>query len=57
MKIFDNITDIVRDDLKKTIQRSSKVSVAAGYDTERVHQPEIPGGDPDEDFRDDLHRR
>ena len=29
MKIFDNITDIVRDDLKKTIQRSSKVSIAA----------------------------
>lgn len=30
MKIFDNITDIVRDDLKKTIKRGSKVSVAAG---------------------------
>lgn len=29
MKIFDNITDIVRDDLKKTIKRGSKVSVAA----------------------------
>lgn len=29
MKIFDNITDIVRDDLKKTIERGSKVSVAA----------------------------
>lgn len=29
MKIFDNITDIVRDDLKQTIKHSSKVSVAA----------------------------
>ena len=29
MKIFDNITDIVRDDLKKTIKRGSKVSIAA----------------------------
>ena len=29
MKIFDNITDIVRDDLKTTIQRGSKVSIAA----------------------------
>lgn len=29
MKIFDNITDIVRDDLKETIQRGSKVSIAA----------------------------
>ena len=29
MKIFDNITDIVRDDLKETIQRCSKISIAA----------------------------
>lgn len=29
MKIFDNVTDIVRDDLAKTIKRDSKVSVAA----------------------------
>ena len=29
MKIFDNITDIVRDDLKQTIQCGSKVSIAA----------------------------
>ena len=29
MKIFDNITDIVRDDLKDMIQRGSKVSIAA----------------------------
>ncbi|WP_298069374.1 helicase-related protein [uncultured Mailhella sp.] len=29
MKIFNNITDIVRDDLEKTITRGSKVSVAA----------------------------
>lgn len=29
MKIFDNITDIVRDDLKEKIVRGSKVSVAA----------------------------
>lgn len=29
MKIFDNITDIVRDDLKETIQRGCKVSIAA----------------------------
>lgn len=29
MKIFDNITDIVRDDLKEKIARGSKVSVAA----------------------------
>lgn len=28
MKIFDNITNIVRDDLKETIQRGSKVSIA-----------------------------
>jgi len=31
MKIFDNITDIVRDDLKETIQRGSKVSIAACF--------------------------
>ncbi len=29
MKIFDNITDIVRDDLEKTIANGSKVSIAA----------------------------
>ncbi len=29
MKIFDNITEIVRDDLQKTIKKNSKVSVAA----------------------------
>lgn len=29
MKIFDNITDIVRDDLKEMIKRGSKVSIAA----------------------------
>lgn len=29
MKIFDNITDIVRDDLKETLKRGSKVSIAA----------------------------
>lgn len=29
MKIFDNITDIVRDDLRQTIKRGSKVSIAA----------------------------
>lgn len=29
MKIFDNITDIVRDDLKETIKDGSKVSIAA----------------------------
>ena len=29
MKIFDNVTDIVRDDLKQTIKRGSKVSIAA----------------------------
>ena len=29
MKVFDNIQDIVRDDLTQTIQRGSKVSVAA----------------------------
>ena len=29
MKIFDNITEIVRDDLQKTITKASKVSVAA----------------------------
>ncbi len=29
MKIFDNVTDIVRDDMKQTIKRGSKVSVAA----------------------------
>lgn len=29
MKIFDNVTDIVRDDLKQTVKRNSKVSVAA----------------------------
>ena len=29
MRIFDNITDIVRDDMEKTIQKHSKVSVAA----------------------------
>lgn len=29
MKIFDNVTDIVRDDLKKTIRCGSKISIAA----------------------------
>ena len=29
VKVFDNITDIVRDDLKATIKRGSKVSIAA----------------------------
>lgn len=29
MKIFDNVTDIVRDDLKQTVKQDSKVSVAA----------------------------
>ena len=29
MKIFNNITDIVRDDLQRTIKKNSKVSVAA----------------------------
>ena len=29
MKIFDNVTDIVRGDLKQTIKRGSKVSIAA----------------------------
>ena len=29
MQIFDNVTNIVRDDMKKTIKRNSKVSVAA----------------------------
>lgn len=29
MKILDNVTDIVRDDLKRTIERGSKVSIAA----------------------------
>lgn len=29
MKVFDNVTNIVRDDMEKTIKRNSKVSVAA----------------------------
>ena len=29
MKLFDNINEIVRDDLAKTIRKGSKVSVAA----------------------------
>lgn len=29
MKLFDNVTDLVRDDLKQTIKRGSKVSIAA----------------------------
>ena len=29
MKIFNNITDIVRDDMAKTIKAGSKVSIAA----------------------------
>lgn len=29
MKVFDNITDIVRDDLKRTIRSGSRVSIAA----------------------------
>ena len=31
MKIFDNITEIVRDDLRVTIEKGSRVSVAAAY--------------------------
>lgn len=29
MKLFDNVMDIVRDDLKQSIRRNSKVSIAA----------------------------
>ena len=29
MKIFDNVTSIVRDDMEKTIKKNSKVSIAA----------------------------
>ena len=29
MKVFDNITDLVRDDLIETVTKNSKVSVAA----------------------------
>ena len=29
MKIFDNVTEIVRDDMAHTIKRGSKVSIAA----------------------------
>ena len=29
MKIFDNVTEIVRDDMENTIKRGSKVSIAA----------------------------
>ena len=29
MKIFDNVTEIVRDDMAQTIKRGSKVSIAA----------------------------
>ena len=29
LKVFDNITDIVRDDMKKSIKKGSKVSIAA----------------------------
>lgn len=29
MKVFDNITEIVRDDMSLTIKRNSKVSIAA----------------------------
>lgn len=29
MKILDNVTDVVRDDLKQTLERGSKVSIAA----------------------------
>ena len=31
MKIFDNITEIVRDDLRVTIEKGSQVSVTAAY--------------------------
>ena len=31
MKVFDNITEIVRDDLRVTIEKGSRVSVAAAY--------------------------
>ena len=33
MKIFDNVTEIVRDDLVCTIKRGSKISIAAIYCT------------------------
>ncbi len=29
MKVFDNVTDIVRDDMAETIKKGSKVSIAA----------------------------
>ena len=31
MRIFDNINEIVRDDLQKTIKSGSNVSIAAAY--------------------------
>lgn len=31
MKVFDNINEIVRDDMISTIGKNSKVSIAAAY--------------------------
>ena len=31
MKIFNNVTEIVCDDMKGTIKRDSKISIAAAY--------------------------
>ncbi len=31
MKIFDNVTEIVRDDLARTIKRGSKIAIASAY--------------------------
>ncbi len=44
MKIFDNITDIVRDDLKKTIKHSGKVSIAAACFSMYAYRAKRPVG-------------
>ena len=51
MKIFDNITEIVRDDLQKTITKNSKVSVAAACFSMYAYQELKKQLDQVEEFR------
>lgn len=51
MKIFDNITEIVRDDLEKTIKKNSRVSVAAACFSMYAYQELKQQLDQVEEFR------
>ena len=51
MKIFDNVTEIVRDDMEKTIKKGSKVSIAAACFSMYAYQQLKDELDKVEEFR------